>query len=55
MVPIPRAPVVVKVEVPVAPKAALFDVWMFVKKVVPVALVKVMFAKMFDPVNVLLV
>ena len=49
----PREPLVVKVEVPVPPNEALFEVWMFVKKVVPVALVKVMFAKMLEPVKVL--
>ena len=54
MVPMPREPLVVKVEVPVAPKAAEPDErFPDVKRFVPVALVKVMFAKMLEPVKVL--
>ena len=41
VVPIPRAPLLVKVEVPVAPKDAPFAVRTFEKSVVPVALVRV--------------
>ena len=40
VVPMPREPLDVKVLVPVAPKAALLEVWVRVKSEVPVALVK---------------